>query len=322
MRNRCHKEAFEGILLTAFLMTPVLEARAENTTAAFLRLPPPRAYALGRTETAMSFGAQAVGANPANLGRTKERYEVNTGFSTLMDGEQFASLAFASAFKPGQHMVDAVGFSVLRLGTPGMDKRDDTGAKIGEFSASDTAGAVSVAKQVAPRLQAGVTLRAVRSQVDTFTSNTSISGDAGLSYTGRKAAVSLCVNRLGQGVKLRKETSPLPSSASLGIRGRLGSMTAAAEGSYRMAEKKTDIGLGMEYGLGPVSLRAGYRAEGNGTNLALKSQSNATKLMNGFTAGMGLKLGSVGFDYAVAQSAAEWGLTHMAALTFAWGGRP
>ena len=65
------------------------------------------------------------------------------------------------------------------------------------------------------------------------------------------------------------------------------------------------MNLGIEYRLGDVSLRAGYRGE-TGDNFALKSQSGGEQALYGLTGGLGFQKGSWKLDYAVAQSAAEY----------------
>jgi hypothetical protein len=300
------------LMILMAVSTPVF---GKESTAAFLKLPSPRAYALGRANATMSFGAQALGANPANLGRGSGKREISSSFISLMDGEEYASLGFALQL-PGKG--NAIGLNVVRLGASGFDRRDEAGAKIGTYSAQDLAASIGFSRTLFPRFQAGMAVRAVRSEIASYKSNTALCGDAGLTYTGKKFALGVAGTNFGSKLKLGKEADNLPAAVNAGIRGRLGPVTAVLEGSHLMNEGETSVSLGMEYGLGPISLRAGYGAEGSGSNLALKSQDSTTKLLNGFTAGFGLKMGRFGLDYALGQQAVEWGLTHTVAVTFGW----
>ena len=72
------------------------EGRAEPSGAAFLTIPSsPRAFSLGQSGAVSALGAQAVGANPANLGFLERKYEVFSSYGSLSQGAEYEHVAAA-----------------------------------------------------------------------------------------------------------------------------------------------------------------------------------------------------------------------------------
>src|SRR4051812_1499979 len=88
-------------------------AAASRSGAAFLEISPSaRSYALGRSNGITALGAQAIGANPANLGLMSQRFEVFSAYASLLDGPQYQHVA--AAFDPDFGALDGLGLSVTR----------------------------------------------------------------------------------------------------------------------------------------------------------------------------------------------------------------
>jgi hypothetical protein len=85
-------------------------------------------------------------------------------------------------------------------------------------------------------------------------------------------------------------------------------------------ESKTEVDLGAEAWIGPLALRAGYRVQaGNTSNYAAQDQSGAVRYVSGLSGGVGVEVRAVRLDYAVSQSAADYGMTHRISLVVNWG---
>jgi hypothetical protein len=116
----------------------------------------------------------------------------------------------------------------------------------------------------------------------------------------------------------------LPTFISGGVAAPLLGPTGLAviQVSHFIHEKETDLGLGAEYGVGPVSFRLGYVFLFNpNENLALNDQSTAGKLLSGIEGGVGLHVGLVTVDYAISQQAVDFGTTQRISLTLQFGGK-
>src|SRR5690242_14116595 len=87
----------------------------QTSGAAFLKTDPsPQSYAMGNSNVVTSLGAQANGANPANLGSMSRRFEVFSSYASMLGGVQYGHLAAAMAL-PSSFIIDSLGFSVTRV---------------------------------------------------------------------------------------------------------------------------------------------------------------------------------------------------------------
>ena len=113
----------------------------------------------------------------------------------------------------------------------------------------------------------------------------------------------------------------MPEHYDLGAAYELGDMTVVAGAGKWLNEGTTYMDMGVEYRLGPIALRAGYRGD-TGKNLAVSSQSTENQALAGVTGGIGIKRENWRIDYAAGQSAAEYQWSQRVSLTMAWGGAP
>ena len=302
--------------------TPCL---GQTSGAAFLMIPSsPRAYSLGQSEAISALGAQAIGANPANMGLMKHDYELFTSFAATIGGAQYGH--FAAAFStPNLGPVNSLGLAVTRLQIGGLQGADASGSYTGtSFGASDTALAFAASGSLTQDLRFGVTAKGIQSQISSYSSNWALAGDAGLTYTfsqfSKPLSIGLSVINVGQGLKFAGQTDPLPTSINAGVAAPLGPVMAVFEINHWIYNEVTEAGLGVEYALGPVAFRAGYLAQNAPQqNLALKDQSVTAQALGGLTFGLGVNAGPVQLDYSVAQQAVDYGMTQRVGLTIKWG---
>jgi hypothetical protein len=299
--------------MVAVVLTTV-GARAEGSAAAFLKIDPSvRNQALGGAQTAYSFGAQAVGSNPANVGIMPKRDgEVAASFGALQGDSSYGHIT--TAFKAG---ASAYAVSATQWASGSMDRRDATGTKTGTVDARDMAVGVTASRKLG-KIRAGVTGKMIQSELGGYSSGWTPAADAGISVAHKKTLWGVSVANLGSGLTYRTQTDKLPTTFNGGGAVSVGPMTIVAGATYRTAEKETIASLGMEYDISVLSLRLGYKNE-SATNLALKSHDGAYQAISGLAMGVGVAVRDFKIDYAVNTAAAEWGMTHRVGITWMWG---
>jgi hypothetical protein len=303
-----------------------LDVNAQTSGAAFLKTTPdPRAFALGMSGVVSSLGARAISANPANLAQMPKRYEIFSSFATMMSGAQYGHLAASYApSKAGFIPLDGLGISATQLRAGSMQQADAAGNQTGSgFGAGNLAVALSGSKKLNSAVGVGLTVKAIQAQIAGYRSNTALAADLGMSVAVSRVTLGFSANNIGQGIRFLDQTDPLPSSINMGLSMPLGPITAMATASRFVAERRNSFGLGMEYGLGPVSFRGGFSAQtGAGKNLALADQGAGGQAMAGMLAGAGVRLGSSArLDYAVSQEAVEYGFTQRISFSLQFGGQ-
>ena len=303
-------------LIASFLAVPGFSRADATSGAAFLKIDPSvRNQSLGGVQPAYSFGAQAVGSNPANVCILKRSGEITASFDALQGDSNYGNVA--GAFKAGGR-VWAV--SATQWSSGSMDKRDDTGAVTGSFSARDLAAGLTMSEKLGP-IRAGITAKGIQSTLGPYSSAWTPAADAGVSMIVKNTLWGLSALNVGPGLKYRTEKDALPTTVNGGGAVSLGPVTFVAGATYRLAEKDTAASLGMEYEISVLTLRMGYKGDTT-SNLALKSHTGGYQAMSGLAMGVGVKVGDFKVDYAVNTAAAEWGMTHRVGLTWACGGAP
>ncbi len=311
---------FFALALTA-LISGIPEICAKSG-AAFLKVDPsPRSFAMGGTNSVMAFGAQAIGANPANLGVVKRKFEAFTSFSNLVNDEQYSHIAFAinrNTTRP--HFIEGLGLSVTHLKVTGGEARDRTGAKVGGSVGSlDRSISLTASSLVTSNLRFGMTGKFIQSELAGYSSGLTLAGDLGLNYDVKRdrmpMSFGMSLRNMGKGVRYLNQTDSLPSSIDTGVGLGIGPGTIVMELNQLLADNKTNFAVGMEFGMGPLSLRAGMNSGAGQTY----SKDKFASVIQNFSSGIGLKLGTMKLDYALSSQVGDFGLTHRAALTFQWG---
>src|SRR5277367_3189457 len=107
-------------ILIALVLGGAIPGHGQTSGAAFLIIPTsPRAYSMGQSEAVAALGAQAIGANPANLGLMTHSYELFTSYASAMDNGQYGHIAAAFS-TPSLGLVDSLGLSVTRFQINGL----------------------------------------------------------------------------------------------------------------------------------------------------------------------------------------------------------
>ncbi len=319
-------KATTRILVTAAVLSATPKAWAESTTgAAFLQVTPSvRAFGLGMANAMTAIGAEAVGANPANLGLMPRRFDVYSSYASLISGSQYEHLS--AAYAPASLPLDACGIAVTHLQTSGFQGADSQGNLTGaSYGTGDTAVSLTGSAAVTSRLRLGVTSKMIQSQLAGYSSNLAFGGDLGLTYTfgprSKPVSVGASVTNVGQGLRYLSQTDRLPTAASLGLALPVGPAMFVAEVNRLLYQQRTEAGIGVELGLGPVAFRGGYLAQNQTGNLSLRDQSAAGRLFaSGLTAGVGVQVGATRLDYSLAAQAVEFGMTQRVGLSLQFGG--
>lgn len=316
------------LLSAAVVLALTSPAIAAPSGAAFLNIDPSaRSYALGSADAVASNGPEAMGRNPANIGLMLHKYEAFTSYETLLDGSQYGHMAFGLSAENLPADIDGLGVSLTRLSASGFKGADVDGNYTGSsFSASDMAVTFGASSRLSPTLRLGADIKGVRSQIASYTSNWALAADLGLTATfernERPLSLALTVDNIGQGLKFRSQTDPLPTALKAAAAVPLGgSAMGLAQVSQLVFDHQSKVGLGMEYAMGVAAMRLGYSATmGGSKNLALADQKGASKVLGGLTAGLGIRWGNLGVDYAISQQAVDYGTTQRISLRLSWGG--
>lgn len=296
------------------------------TGASFLSIDPsPRSFALGMTNAISSLGVEAIGSNPANLLATSSRYSFFTSYASMLDSSMYESVAMswrgqAPVFGPA-----SFGVSYTRLDSGSIAGADASGNPGGSsFSASDQALTLGGATEIWNGLTAGVDIKAIHSAIAGFNSNIVPALDAGVGYrVGARGpfALAASVTNVGGRIKFLSQSDPIPNTFNLAAAAPVGPVAFVLQATRLIADQQSRLGLGVEYGIGPVAFRVGYLLQSEAGNLALQDSSTFSKIaQGGLSGGVGVRVSFLSFDYGVSQQAVDYGVTHRVALTARWGG--
>jgi len=302
-------------------------AAADSTAgAAFLQVnPSAHAYALGNSVAVTALGAEALGSNPANMGLMTKRFDLVTAYASLLDGAAYEHFGGAMALDSGILGIDALGVSFTRVQNSGFQTADSQGNLTGgSFGAGDTAASIGGSARLNSNLRLGLAGKMIQSTIGGYSSNLALAGDLGMTYTapmfGRKpVSIAASLVNVGPGIRFIQQTDKLPTAANLGVAVPLGPAMFIVEINRLVNQQQTTVSTGLEYAMGPVSLRGGYLAQNNSSNLALKDEKNGA-LLGSVSGGVGLRFGAAQLDYAVSQQAVEFGMTQRVTLSLQWGG--
>ena len=265
---------------------------AAGETGAFLKIPAgARAVGLGSAYTAMADDAASVAWNPAGLGHVGRR-ELTATHAELFAGLRHEFMAAAAPTPLG-----TLGLAAELLTQSDLEGRDAQGRQTGSLAASDRAVTVALGRTLG-RFQLGGGVRFIESKLADATARTLAVDIGGQAKAGAVFGVPLslgaAVRNLGPGLSYGGTREPLPTTLSAGAAVRLpAGLTMAAEWRWRPNGDKAEFGLGTEYAVLPsVALRAGFA-----TTRAV-SGGAAIGGLAGLGAGLGLRLGRLGLDYA------------------------
>jgi len=247
-----------------------------------------RAMGMGGAASALT-DVSALYWNPAGLASLEKR-EV---FAQHTDWFEDTSIEFIGAAVPVNGKV--FGFSMTYLSIDDFDRRiADSSAPIGTFNANDSAVGISYAKKLAG-LDAGMTVRALKSKIGSDSSNVAIAADAGvikkgLSFSGKPLSLALVLKDFGTKMKFVSKQDNLPSVIKLGMGVEVSPSMLVAADLNLPRDNEVNMSIGFEYML-PVEavkfpVRMGYKT------------LNDFDTIDGFSAGFGLGMGSYNLDFA------------------------
>jgi len=155
---------------------------------------------------------------------------------------------------------------------------------LGEYSAWDFAGTVALARRFSSNISIGVGLKLIQQKIEEEEATT-FAADIGFLYEtafAKDLRMGLAVQNLGSGVKFIEKRDALPLNVKGGLAYSWGSLTLAGD-LNKPRDNDLRLNTGAELVVKEViALRGGYDTE------------------NSYTAGVGVVLGKINVDYAVA----------------------
>ena len=283
----------------------------------FLRLDPSaRAAALGGSFSAV-YGedVNALFYNPALLNEDMHRV-LSVSYLNHLAGANAGFLAHS------RHVEGLGTFGAgLRFITWGdMDGYDETGTETESFGASDAALTLSYARSDDSGLRYGVSLHTILSSVGSYGAS-ALAGDAGVAYhlPESNLTFSASVNNVGVVLNsLGTTKDELPLDVRVGVSKRLAYVplfiTVTGYNLNRIGDDSSDgntlseamrhVALGGEFQFSDAfNIRFGYNHRRH-EDLKMKSRLD----MAGLGVGFGIKIKSIGFDYAFSSWSSLGGL--------------
>ena len=254
-----------------------------------------RAIGIGGAYTALAEDSNAMTYNPGGLGFAPR--EVSFMHSEQMTGTHQEHLAGSvDGFGWQADYVDLGRVQQTTLANP-------DGAGLGSVSSNDAAVALGYGRALAPSLSVGGAVKYARESL-AGVSASGFAADLGLLYRlSENVRFGGSIRNMGPSVRYISETSPLP------LEGRVGAAwTSGGKMPLTLASDVIPGREGVRYGIGGellmgglVPLRVGYDSR-NDVGL-------------GLTAGVGVRLAALRFDYAVVPYG-ELGYGHRVSLTW------
>lgn len=287
-----------GIVLLA---TGISEAKAPGKSGAtFLKIGMgARVVALGGNYVGLADDINAIYWNPAGLTNIEKKeflFQYLKPFAKVDNlGCQYLAMCIPNA---GLINNLSVGGNITYYGYGKTNKYDEKGNLQGQWDASDFAFTITGAKEVKENLSVGMNGKIIRQMIDDK-KGISCAIDIGmLSLLSPNMSYGVVLQNLGTGIKLNKEKSSLPMKLKAGIAYNVDVIPMIILSDVVIPNDNDPyIGLGIEYNLLGVTLRAGYNSN--------KAKEGIERLSAGF--GVGYKTYS--FDYAY-QDTKELGISH------------
>lgn len=307
--------ALAAILLPMLLTTAVFAGSAGTTGFELFRTDGwARNSALGESQIAVAGDLHSVFSNPAGLARM-DRPRGAIGFFKHVLDINAGSLAYARPFR--EVGVLALGVTYFDYGS--FDRANEYGQKEGEFGVSDVLLSVSGARMMMENLCGGVTLKYLNSNMDSHVA-AAVAADVGViyhtGYEGWDVGAGIYNAGFATSAYLTRKDD-LPTAYRLGFSVPLKHLPARVSfaGEYMRVEGVRGCG-GLELTFSQhLQARLGYNTVGIDQRVGLSSDALA-----GFSAGLGVHVKSLSFDYALT-SQGEVGMLHRFTLGTAFPAR-
>jgi len=312
LKVKSQKSKVLPALLAAAALSFAVSARAAVYSNASIIFPElengagARAAAIGGAYTAIADDAGAVYWNPAGLAFVKKPAITLTYDNWIVDS------FFDNAMGAVPVGAGALGAEVFYMNFGSFPNVDGSGNSLsGSISPYTLAGIIAYGMDFGGSFSAGASAKVI-TQSQGSVSKTGFAGDLGLMLKSGMVSAGLAARNFGIA-----SGSPLPSDINLGLavnplNSESGNLILAGEASYIFNDAFYASG-GAEYTFAKiVSLRAGYKYRAGPSNL---------QGLSGISAGVGVKFGGIGFDYAFVPYG-ELGASNRADLRIEFGNQP
>ena len=276
-----------GFFFTGLLLQDHLHAQALTSGADFLKIDSgARSEGMGGAFTAVADDVDTLTYNPAGLALLKQPELGYLHMLYLADiGYNFGGAALPL---PAGEDTFGLGLGLVNLGTPTFDSTYGLAPAV---SAGDNAILLALAYRVKDVLAFGATGKYILRNLATYSAN-ALGGDAGVLFTpGPHFRAGLVLLNVGQSVQFISEADPLPTIVRLGLAYQIldvphHSLLVSADNGYELGSSSYVGAAGAEYWYDKtLALRVGYTGD------AFEQH---------FTAGAGINVDPVEFDYAYA----------------------
>ncbi|MCB4755424.1 MAG: PorV/PorQ family protein [Elusimicrobia bacterium] len=220
-----------------------------------------RPTAMGEAFVGIADDVNAVYYNPAGLASVSQP-EITAMHMEWFQGMNYDFGAFAYPTDMG-----AFAFSAATLRTDNLEKRGTDESLQGSFDAMDAAYTLSYSRTFGPLTSLGLTGRYIEQKIDIYSART-WSGDVGLLQRlgSRPIKVGVAVKHLGESVKFRSESDPLPLTLDVGVGANLFRERMKLGFDVKKArDNDSQVGTGLEW-MQPAgenlrfALRGGYNS--------------------------------------------------------------
>ncbi len=271
------------------------------------------AQGMGKAFIAQTKDASAAYWNPAALGglEAKEIFLYQNRFIS-----DFSYTYFAYAH-PLKRIHSSFAVSLGRYAKGGIDGRDDSGQKTGDFSAEDSFAALSLGKKFGETFFFGTTAKVIRSGIQDYTAQGFALDVSASKELKTRTMVSVGVFNVGPAVNYADRSVALPSTAELGASHSFSALTLAGNFRYGLKDQTASLSMGGQIQFFTAfSIRAGYLSQM--AKNTVKNGIDAGKLnsLSGLAMGFGMKFMRHGSaDYAFVPMG-ELGTTHHISLSW------
>ncbi len=316
-----HRSGFvRPLLLAVFLGGFAADAAAQTRTGYYFMRLPASAPAAATANGALTPGTpdtQQFLYNPAVLSETHHRH-VRLSYINHVGNLNLGSMAYAHQFSG----IGTLGAAVRYLGYGSMTRTNESGERIGSFGASDVAVSAGLGRQYTEHVRVGLTGHLISSAIDDLRA-TALALDAGVlyHYAPFELTVGASLNNLGNelsglgnssvevplDVRLyaTKQLQYIPLQLSIiGYNlNRIGARSGVSTGDLLVDH----VRFGGELQLGSsLQIRFGYNPRRH------RDLSTSTRIdLAGVTAGFGLNLYRVSFDYTYESWSSFGGLHYL-----------
>ncbi|MBN1150157.1 PorV/PorQ family protein [candidate division WOR-3 bacterium] len=296
--------AFSAIFLSASVFATEPYSGAGTSGFSFLKITgSAKSVAMSRTGVA---GDESYGINPASFSGS-EKF-LSTSYCYLMLSTHTGSLSYTQP-----HSFGNLSGSMDYLSSPGIEKTDQQGNVLGEFSYSIIMPGLVLAKDINPNFSAGLGAKFLYSSVDEYNAAV-FSFSAGGIYRFPEIngfSIGACVENIGLTIKAYdEEKDPLPLKFTGGVSFARDFYALNADFS-KASDARFIFAFGGEikpYKM--IALRAGYSTKGTEYKTG-----DSNDLMSGMSFGAGFFLQKISLDYSFVPMK-DLGYSHKIGLNF------